>query len=61
MPGNTPSRALMEADHWKSQETGALKAVRRFFATVTCVCKQSSNLLKLMPELLQDFLDAWTI
>ena len=38
--------------HWKQFDD---------FSRQLLVCKQSSNLLKLMPELLQDFLDAWTI
>ena len=37
MPGKTSSHALMKADHVrKSQETCALRAVRRFSATLAC-------------------------
>jgi len=58
--GQTCSAMHLHTTWWRpiiggSQETGTPRAIQ-WFCKVSCPRKQNGNLLKLMPELLQDFL-----
>ena len=57
MPGNTSSHALMKANHWKKPKDWHTGKQSDDFPRHVRVRTQNSNLLKLVPELLQHFLD----